>query len=169
MTKLNVTCTMVTIKSLQYTSCKESQVCVKSSTARRAAESFKSDGSEQWTICSRMRKGEWQVFTQISDCVTDGKPTNTLWECVIGSTGDRWTERQREIKMWGHERKRVRIEKGERWRERAFYGNVANSGLSQLCALESLFVHNHFGITWICPPPSFLAHTYTKRHQETEM
>lgn len=56
---------------------------------------------------------------------------------------------------------RRRTEKKERWGERAFYGNGADSGLSQLGALESLFVHNHFGITWICPPPSFLAHTNT--------
>lgn len=56
------------------------------------------------------------------------------------------------------ERKKVSEEEnakgGARWAERAFYGNGADHGLSRLCALESLFVHNHFGITWICPPPS---------------
>lgn len=46
--------------------------------------------------------------------------------------------------------------------KRAFYGNGAGSGLSQLCSPESLFVHNHFGITWICPPP--FVHTHTYKH-----
>lgn len=59
------------------------------------------------------------------------------------------------------------MEKGERWGERVFYGNGADSGLSQLCALESLFVHNHFGITRICPPRSFLSHTQTHIHAQT--
>ncbi len=53
---------------------------------------------------------------------------------------------------------------GERYGEGAFYGNGADGGLSQLCALESLFVHNHFGITWICPPPSLFTWTHTNTH-----
>lgn len=64
------------------------------------------------------------------------------------------------------ERKWVRRRRGggrerERWGEKAFYGNGADSGLSQLCSLESLFVHNHSGITWICPPPSLHTNTHS--------
>lgn len=49
------------------------------------------------------------------------------------------------------ERNREKRKQGDG--QKAFYGNEASSGLSPLFALERLFVHDHFRITQICPPP----------------
>lgn len=54
-------------------------------------------------------------------------------------------------------------EKRKRWKDRQKepYGKWVDGGLSQLCGLESLFVHKHFRITRICPHPLFLTQTLT--------
>lgn len=112
----------------------------------------------QWSQYSHYMKSHTSIL-QVLDSTQSGRVIqNGKWE--------RKRRRDRKVSTWGKgsewDGEGGGGEKGrERWGEKAFYGNGADSGLSQLCSLESLFVHNHSGITWICPPPSLHTNTHS--------
>lgn len=125
---------------------------------------------------SEQRAAKWFIHSFINNVGRREKEMTVFWpKWMIVYIERNWggeTQGERGRSEGEHRRERKRVSEEEhakgraRWAERAFYGKGADRGLSRLCALESLFVHNHFGITWICPPPSFPTHKHT--HTRTD-